>query len=530
MDDEEDFEIDLGLLGQDQFKTWCSNNGLSAVASNPDRFGWDFFVEFEPKIDTSIPLDRQGELIKVFVQVKATQTSSQSVRAKLSALKRLVFTDLPAFMMHLEYGADTTRPSRARLLHIGAAEIEQILRKVRETERSGRTDLHNVTLSLPLSDAIEVDADGRKLRLHLRVANATDLTAYATNKANLRKTCGNSVVMNFVADEKSMVDLMLGYVTDIPLSDLSIAHSRFGIMLQNDIERFSEGRLSVEVKPMRRERAWVLHKSGKRSPSLDIEVIAPGIPDISVETAVIRLRNEFLDVALNLGQGTCKVRFHIEPDKRLPLDRLADALAFAVAMSEQGAVIEHSLGTGTSGIELTTEFEAYASSRVLSEFVEMLAIAVFRHRRNKPVEVTLLEMIKALNDNRSMYALLTRPGLELTGRFHKLPPNGLPTERAIYMPIGLIFADLADYAIAKATARATLDDDGTMHLKGEKPVVLEDGIVECSALNVEAINQRTEDLGQAARGRDRLIVIKSIGLNANDATPDAEPLPLPSPS
>ncbi|MGO4741260.1 hypothetical protein AB4099_32380 [Bosea sp. 2KB_26] len=131
----------------------------------------------------------------------------------------------------------------------------------------------------------------------------------------------------------------------------------------------------------------------------------------------------------------------------------------------------------------------------------MLAIAVFRHRRNEPIEVTLLEMIKALNDNLSMYALLTRPGLGLAGKFHEFPPNGLPAEKAIYMPIGLIFADLAYYAIAKAAAHATLDDDGTIRLKGEKPIILGDGIVERSALNVEAINQRTDDLAQAARGQ-----------------------------
>ena len=38
---------DVGELGEDQFKIWCTQNRLSAVKSVPDRMGWDYFIEFE---------------------------------------------------------------------------------------------------------------------------------------------------------------------------------------------------------------------------------------------------------------------------------------------------------------------------------------------------------------------------------------------------------------------------------------------------------------------------------------------------
>src|SRR4051812_38129430 len=147
----------VGGIGEAQFKLWCENNGLPASKSDPDCMGWDYLVELDTEIDHSITLDRQGDLKKVLVQIKSTdsRTVSKSVNGKLSAFKRLVDADMPAFIAHIEYSG-LSSPQRARLLHVGPTQIGAILRTVRQIEQKGRIDLNNVKRTLPLDEASEI--------------------------------------------------------------------------------------------------------------------------------------------------------------------------------------------------------------------------------------------------------------------------------------------------------------------------------------------------------------------------------------
>lgn len=183
-------DVNLGRLAEKHFGTWCTQIGLAASEPDPDEFGWDLFIEFGEEFDPARALDNQNELRKALVQVKATQTASTSVRAKLSALRKLVLTDLPAFIIHMEYGDDLQAPVRARLLHIGRTEMEEILRKVRETEQEGTSSLNEVRLNLSLSQAIEIDYNQPALRAALLAAMPQGATAYGTQKARDRATCG----------------------------------------------------------------------------------------------------------------------------------------------------------------------------------------------------------------------------------------------------------------------------------------------------------------------------------------------------
>ena len=87
---------DPGTRGQNEFASWCEPEGFHAQRSDPDRLGWDFMLEADPRRSTDRPLDGQNNLPKFLVQVKTTEQSKSAPRIKLSALKHLVDTDLPA--------------------------------------------------------------------------------------------------------------------------------------------------------------------------------------------------------------------------------------------------------------------------------------------------------------------------------------------------------------------------------------------------------------------------------------------------
>ena len=142
---------DVGKMGEDAFRNWCSDASLLVTESNPDRMGWDFLVEFEPEIDERKPRDVQHILKKASIQVKSTDRRENSARASISATKKLVDYNIPCFIIHMSYGGKS-KPSLARLLHIGSEQIYSILEAMREAEGKGRTDFDNITISLPLKD------------------------------------------------------------------------------------------------------------------------------------------------------------------------------------------------------------------------------------------------------------------------------------------------------------------------------------------------------------------------------------------
>ncbi len=252
---------DVGQLGEDEFKRWCTLNRLSAVKSSPDKLGWDFFVEFEPEVDDARPLDQQNDLKKVLIQVKATDTMPGSVRGKLSAFKLLVGTDLPAFVAQIGYAGRGT-PRRARLLHIGPKQIEAILRKVRETEEAGCLDLHSVRMALRMDEAVEIQPAGGNLRQLISNAVPHSTREYVAAKAKVRKTCGYDAYKGHVTFAsgtrgEDVVNWMIGSIPDLRFEELVVSRTRFGISLDKDMERSRNGmlRISSSILSCRRKAA-----------------------------------------------------------------------------------------------------------------------------------------------------------------------------------------------------------------------------------------------------------------------------------
>ncbi|MDR6827645.1 hypothetical protein J2X48_001371 [Bosea sp. BE271] len=508
-------DVDLGRLGEKHFSGWCTLIGLAASRPDPDEFGWDFFIEFAEEHDPARALDNQNELKKALVQVKSTQTESTSVQAKLSALRRLVLSDLPAFIVHLEYGDDVRAPRRARLLHIGRREMEQILRKVRETERDGKSSLNEVRLNLSLSEAIDMFYNDHALRTALLAAMPQGATAYGVRKAHDRATCGfdkNSVAGRFDLgsglDESAMVDLLLGYVPDLPIDDLVITRSRFGLTLDKDTTRIVQGRLSVELVPSHKGHISIVSSGGKRSPAIPVDVFMPGIPDLAHENKRVRLTNKFVDLDLRVGLGSANYRFTLDPDARMPIEALSDYLKFAVAMSEPGSVLEYEIDNiVSSGNELPNDLDSFGRFRPMSEFLDVVATAVFRHHRHKPIESSLREMVASLESCRTWYQAMLRGGLVIRQRANA--EVQLPDEKFVFFPVWIPIGDVAYWAIAKSKAASTFDGE-IIRLVADKPVILGEGIVPNADDELEELNARTAAAGQQSRARERLIITVSI--------------------
>jgi hypothetical protein len=513
---------DVGQLGEDDFRRWCTLNRLSAVKSSPDKMGWDFFVESEPEMDDARPLDRQNDLKKVLVQIKATDAMLGSARGKLSAFKLLVDADLPAFIVQIGYAGGGT-PRRARLLHIGSRQIETILRTVRETEETGCFDLHSIRMSLPMDEAVEIELNGDNLRQLISDGVPRGTAAYVATKAKIRETSGYDAYKAYVTFAagtrgEDVVDWMIGSVPDLRFDELVVSRPRFGISLNKDMERSRNGMLRLKIEPFQKGKLIAVSAQTSRRVEMAVDVIAPAIGGLSKEFRKLRFTNEFVDIVVP-SQGGVEYKFGIDPNKRLPIEVLSDAIAFGVVLAEDDARFNLQIGQEfRGGIAVPDAARTLRSWKTLGEFVEMLAVAVFRHWRTTPVEVTKREMEDALAANGNMFSILTRPGLEATFGADGGYPDWLPPGGAMTVPICIEFGELAYWAIVSLEAKTIHNEAGSIQFVGGHPRVIEDGVVERSEINVAALNARAAELGRSEDGKERCLFTATLaGADQDDA-------------
>jgi hypothetical protein len=75
---------DLGDMGEDKFKYWCSSVGIIAHKPTKDKRGWDFFLEFPVSSNEVIPKDMQSAPIECKVQVKSTDKQNKKCQIEVS--------------------------------------------------------------------------------------------------------------------------------------------------------------------------------------------------------------------------------------------------------------------------------------------------------------------------------------------------------------------------------------------------------------------------------------------------------------
>ncbi|WP_057460783.1 hypothetical protein [Pseudovibrio sp. POLY-S9] len=245
---------DPGTRGQNEFASWCEPEGFHAQRSDPDRLGWDFMLEANPRRCPDRPLDGQNDLPKFLVQVKATEQTKSAPRIKLSALKHLVDAELPAAIAVLFYEKRGRRSKRCVIVPVDDTLIADTLRRVREQEAKGNRGIHRVKVPIPLERALEIGPDGQGLSIALHSIVNCFPDSYITHKKRIRESCGFDgqpiAGRFFVPGENArhkLGDLFLGGKRQLEINHLMIEQQRFGIPLSNDQIYLRDAILEMEA-------------------------------------------------------------------------------------------------------------------------------------------------------------------------------------------------------------------------------------------------------------------------------------------
>lgn len=228
---------ELGVVGENMFRTLCGQARLVCNKSDRDVTGWDFIVEFPMAAPGAIiPLD-QRSADACHIQLKSTAGESGSrVSAKLSAVERLAKDPRPALIVVLRLRPDG-QPLVGYVIHLIGDELARVLRRLRAAEANRAFDINRATISfdyLKAGTRLELTPDG--LKAALQAAIGDDPLSYMQEKQRQLGELGyedggiEGEALIWIDGPEHFNNIMLG-IAPIQPKRLKLFDRRFGIRI-----------------------------------------------------------------------------------------------------------------------------------------------------------------------------------------------------------------------------------------------------------------------------------------------------------
>lgn len=245
---------ELGEKGESRFKELCADAGLICNKADRDRAGWDFIVEFPFQPQGKGALDSRPSPISCHVQVKTLWESSTSFQMRLSSAERLAKEIKPSFIVVLKVNEEL-KFTKCYLIHILGARLSTILKRLRLEEAKGTSanKINQKKICLRPLDSEVIELKGELLRQALEAACGGVMQEYVLKKRDQLEKLGfeghpyEVKVSLHIPDGVGLVDMFLGLVNEIEVSNLHVYEHRFGIKLPHNSS--DRARLKIEPNP-----------------------------------------------------------------------------------------------------------------------------------------------------------------------------------------------------------------------------------------------------------------------------------------
>jgi hypothetical protein len=241
----------LPQFAEHHFASLCASAGVVCNSSDQDECGWDFFLQYPAQRSSNRPADMQPAGSEALVQVKSTRNHPLIARMKLSNALRMAQATQPCFVALVLEGTDVPR---IYIRHFWKDEIERTLKRVRAIEREGKTEFHKSHFTLQMR---EVDARDDPLEW-MRLAIEAVKPSYAAEKSRTATTVGHEdgfglMRLNWAGTAQDTLDLQLGLIESLPISQVKFVPKRFGIEATKPEFEMEEATLFVTpvAKPIR---------------------------------------------------------------------------------------------------------------------------------------------------------------------------------------------------------------------------------------------------------------------------------------
>lgn len=252
---------DIGKMGESHFENLCNQVDITANQSNPDRYGWDYLLEFPKDENSQLSLDMQDLPIECKVQVKASDTNSGKCQIKLSAIERLVKSSNPAFIYFVNYN-NQYNPKEAFLLHIDENIIEQVLQRIRKNEASKtKKSLNQIRITIKYNESHRLmSIKGSMLKKEIEKYIPNGMKSYIEDKSKTIQAIGYdkhpmTLKMTILKEHlEDFANASLGLKDEeIPIKINDMFMNRFNIAIPFPYSLAGKENITMRVKPSKQE-------------------------------------------------------------------------------------------------------------------------------------------------------------------------------------------------------------------------------------------------------------------------------------
>jgi len=309
---------DIGKMGESHFENLCNQVDITANSSNPDRYGWDYLLEFPKNDNSTLPLDMQDIPIEGKVQVKASDTNNGKCQIKLSAMERLVKSSSPAFIYFVNFNA-SHEPLESFLVHIDESIIEQVLKRIRKNEVSQeKKELHKIKITMKYDESHRLNnVCGVALKKQIEKYIPNGMKLYIEKKAHSLANIGfteQSMNMKITFPDKSvLVDLMdtsLGIKdTKVPVFINDMTMSRFDIKTPMASPLVDSKNVTIRVIPKPAQKATLSFKKNKLSTLLKFDMDMYKPPILLEDSLKLVFKNNFFTIIFKIQEMEYNFKF-----------------------------------------------------------------------------------------------------------------------------------------------------------------------------------------------------------------------------
>lgn len=289
------------------FAALCATVGATCNESLEDERGWDFLVQFPQRQSPHLPLDMQPPADKCFVQVKTNSGEFEGVRLKLSNAFEFASSDAPCFVVLFSY-TECKQTELVRILHFWKPEIARTLKRIRELDAEGRSDLNRMMLEFSTSTMIEVSCQQLVPTIESIIRKSG--ARYGDVKRELSQKVGFDEVTMTVdvtfgpgVTIEDIVDVQIGLKDSLEISKVSGRSIRFGIPAAHPHITQEGGKLSMRSHA-KECIAWISSGAVGREVSLPSSLYVPLVPNLPKALWRFRIANEFLQLTSRFSDAS----------------------------------------------------------------------------------------------------------------------------------------------------------------------------------------------------------------------------------
>lgn len=319
------------------FGPLCAEYGATCNKSDEDERGWDFFVQFPHSPGSErliVPPDMRPDGYQCLVQIKSTSRRIQGVSLKVSNAMAFARNPTPCFVVLFPY-ADGLTSEDAYLLHFWDTAISRTLRKARELDAQGRSDLHRTRIRFARSEMKKV----RRVDLLSTIESAIDQVGpnYGQRKQTYAETVGFSEggwtgTVSVQAEISDIVDMNLGLRDRLPLNRVSVRSVRFGLESGKPVIDTTEGYVSFRSNPKKCV-VTISSEPDGREVSLPCELYSPAFPGLAKEHVRFRIVHPFLEMILHQGKDKADFKIAFTGDESVSLSEIENIVRISQIFS-----------------------------------------------------------------------------------------------------------------------------------------------------------------------------------------------------